>query len=339
MRQGSAERAMYYRQIRQSLHAEVLPELAGAQAIDTLALIDRLLAQFIVEVEAGDELGTLFGQRLAELLDTGAPTTFANGPEPLAELEARAAKAVEFAASSDNATRREVARQLVEAEREYLEAIDERRQGVFAEDLGPVGPTADNGCSITNEALSGYLRERYPDAPEGCVEQATVIPGGRSKETILVTQTGFSELPERIIVRKDRPVGLLATRAADEFAVIKAVYEHGGVPVPEPLFAEESDDRLGEGTLLVMAWVKGVKAGEFFPDLASPVEYRQEIGQEIAASLAHLHAIPLDRLAETGLDPSGTVVTEESIMHAVDAMVGRITELERPILGHRADGA
>ena len=114
-------------------------------------------------------------------------------------------------------------------------------------------PVTDNGCSITNEELTAYLRERFSDDPDGRVVQATVIPGGRSKETILVKLEGFSHLPEEIIVRKDRPVGLLENHAADEYTVIKTVFEYGGVAIPEPFFAEESSAMLGAGTALVMA--------------------------------------------------------------------------------------
>ena len=88
---------------------------------------------------------------------------------------------------------------------------------------------------------------------------------------------GTTELPAEVIVRKDRPVGLLETRASDEFAILRAVYDHGGIPVARPFFADDvknlSDDGVGDvrsGTLLVMERVHGEKAGEYFPDLAAP---------------------------------------------------------------------
>ena len=70
----------------------------------------------------------------------------------------------------------------------------------------------------------------------------TVVPGGRSKETLLVSLSGTAELPDEIIVRKDRPIGLLPTKASDEFAILKAVYDHGGVPVARPFFADDADE-------------------------------------------------------------------------------------------------
>jgi aminoglycoside phosphotransferase (APT) family kinase protein len=156
-----------------------------------------------------------------------------------------------------------------------------------------------------------------------------VVPGGRSKETILVSLTGTTELPDEVIVRKDRPVGVLQTRAIDEFGVLQAVSAHGGVPVPQPFFADELDDALGGGTMLVMQRVTGAKAGEYFPDLAAPTENRRALGEQFASALAHLHQLPLRELADTGLDIDAAV-TEATITASVEGMSSRIAELSGP---------
>ena len=180
---------------------------------------------------------------------------------------------------------------------------------------------------MTGEELQAYLRRRFPDSPDLRVTQLDVVPGGRSKETLLVSLSGTTELPKEVIVRKDRPIGLLATKASDEFAILRAVHDHGGVPVARPLFADDSDDA---GTLLVMERVRGEKAGEYFPDLAMPAEeYRHAIGTQLATALAHLHAVPLDTLAGTGLDLDAQV-NEASLSAAVNGMAGRIGELSGP---------
>ena len=133
-----------------------------------------------------------------------------------------------------------------------------------------------------------------------------------------------------MILRKDRPVGVLATRAADEFAVIRAVHEYGGVPVPEPFFAEREGHELGDGTFLIMECVAGHKAGEHFPDLAAPVEHREEIGLQLAAALARLHSLPLERLAGTSLGTPQAASTAESVAATVGAIGARIDELTGP---------
>jgi aminoglycoside phosphotransferase (APT) family kinase protein len=174
-----------------------------------------------------------------------------------------------------------------------------------------------------------YLRTKLPGSPDLAVAAMRVVPGGRSKETILVTLSGTTELPTEVIVRKDRPVGILETRAINEFGVVEAVYVHGGVPVARPFFADELDEPMGGGTLLVVARVAGTKAGEYFPDLAAPTEHRYALGLQFAAALAHLHQVPLASLKSTGLDIDA-VVTEVTISAAVEGMSARIKELSGP---------
>jgi aminoglycoside phosphotransferase (APT) family kinase protein len=223
-----------------------------------------------------------------------------------------------------------LARQLVEIERAYLEEVDQLRQVVLADDAAAEeAPNAD-GCSVTKDQLTTYFRRRLRDSPDVVVERLTVVPGGRSKETILVSVSRTHELPPEVIVRKDRPVGVLETRAADEFAVISAVHRYGGVPIPKPFFAEQADHDLGDGTFLVMERVSGHKAGEFFPDLAAPTEYQRVLALQIAAGLARLHSIPLDQLKETGLDVAGDGVTTESVVGMVEGIMARIDDLSGP---------
>ena len=140
----------------------------------------------------------------------------------------------------------------------------------------PDASASPTESSVTQEQLQAYFRRRFPDSPDLRVTQLDVVPGGRSKETLLVSLAGTSELPTQVIVRKDRPIGLLATKASDEYAILRAVHDHGGVPVARPLFADDaanvSADPGETGTLLVMERVRGEKAGEYFPDLAAPPE-------------------------------------------------------------------
>ena len=157
----------------------------------------------------------------------------------------------------------------------------------------------------------------------------SVIPGGRSKETILVSLTGTTELPDEVIVRKDRPVGILETRAVDEFDVLQAVDAHGGVPVAHPYLAGDLDEGIGAGTLLVMERVTGSKAGEYFPDLAAPTKHRRVLGEQLATALANLHRVPLESLQSSGLDLD-TEVTEATISASVQALSARIAELSGP---------
>ena len=63
--QPSEDRALYYRQLRDTIRTSFLPELTSAQAIDAAALVDRILAEFIVEEEAAPALSETFGRAVA----------------------------------------------------------------------------------------------------------------------------------------------------------------------------------------------------------------------------------------------------------------------------------
>jgi len=323
------DRALYLRQLRATVSNTFLPELSSATAIDAAGLVDRILAELIVEEEWAETLSAEFGTAFETLLGETAdqPVAATPTPERFVELRREAADVVARDAASGDAAARERCRRLVDVERRFLERVDELRRDVLS-DVADAETSSDE-CSLSAEQLTEYLRRKVPGSPGLVVTALEVVPGGRSKETILVSLAGTTELPAEVIVRKDRPVGVLQTRAAEEFAVLKAVHDHGGIPVPRPFFADELDDDLGPGTLLVMERVGGRKAGEYFPDLDAPREHRRTLGLQFAVALAHLHAVPLDDLGDTGLD-LGAEVTTATITAAVEGMTARITELGGP---------
>ena len=345
MRQPADDRALYYRQLRDTIATVFAPELTSASAKDAAGLVDRILAEFIVEEEWAPALSQEFGAEFETLLDEDdvvgdRPSSGAVTPERFVQLRRLAADIVADGAGSANPAERSHCRQLVDVERRFLERVDELRQAVLDEEPTPDAAASPTERSVTSDELAAYLRRRFPDSPELSVTRLDVVPGGRSKETLLVSLAGTTELPAEVIVRKDRPVGLLETRASDEFAILRAVYDHGGIPVARPFFADDaknlSDDRVGDedgddgGTLLVMERVQGEKAGEYFPDLAAPPpEHRRAIGTQLATALAHLHAVPLDALVGTGLDV-GASVSKESLSAAVNGMAARISDLTGP---------
>jgi aminoglycoside phosphotransferase (APT) family kinase protein len=323
LRQPSEDRALYYRQLRDTIRTALRPELTSAAAIDATGLIDRILTEFIVEEESAGKLSCEYGVEFEKILDP-AREPRAVTPIDFNALRARAAELVSRVASSDSSPHDlAAARELVDVERRFLECQEALRGSVLAEsDTGDAGPSA-SACSVSEAWLTDYLRRRLDKSPQVTVRSMSVVPGGRSKETIVVCLDKTVELPHEVVLRMDRPVSLLNTRAADEFGVIKAVYDYGGVPVPEPFFCDE----LGDTTVLVMERVAGTKAGEFFPDLAAPTAHRAEIGEQLAAALARLHSMPLERLSSTKLDGDDGGVTPESLVGTVEAIVGRIDEL------------
>ena len=336
VRQPAEDRAAYYRQLRDTVARTFVPELTTATAIDAAGLVDRIFAEFIVEEEWGEQLSREFGREFAAVLDEEVQSDADVTPAGFHELRARAAALATAAARSGDEQEQARCRRLADIERRFLERVDELRRDVLAERVDGVDESWGTDCSISPWALTRYLRSRLSDSPEIAVSALELVPGGRSKETMIVTLTGTTELPPQVIVRKDRPVGLLQTRAADECAVLQVVHA-AGVPVPEPFFADEvSPDMLGargsdqgRQTLLVMARVPGTKAGEYFPELAAPTEHQSEIALQLADALGRLHAVPLEDLAATNLDV-GATVTEESLRTAVEGMAARIDALSGP---------
>ena len=228
-------------------------------------------------------------------------------------------------AASDDAADRERCRQLVDVERRFLERVDELRRAVLDEQPDDDAAASSTECSLTREQLTAYLRRTLPGSPELVVTAMEVVPGGRSKETILVSLAGTTELPAEIIVRKDRPVGILQTRAADEFAVLEAVYAHGGVPVPRPFFADEPRGghpaRDGAG--------QREQGGRVLPRPGRP-----DRAPARARGAAGRRARPPARGAardpgDAGLDLD-VEVTEATITAAVEGMSARIGELSGP---------
>jgi len=334
VRQPPDDRALYYRQLRDTVATVFAPELRSATARDAAGLVDRILAEFIVEEEWAPALSEEFGAEFNAILDADAESAGAVTPEQFVDLRRRAADLVAARAASDDPAALLQCRQLVDVEWRFLERVDQLRRIVMDEEHMPDASASPAECSVTKEELTAYLRRRFPDSADLCVTQLEAVPGGRSKETLLVSLAGTTELPVELIVRKDRPVGLLETRASDEFAILRAVHAHGGVPVAQPFFADDTAKLSpavgGNGTLLVMERVRGEKAGEYFPDLAAPPPERgRAIGTQLATALAHLHSVPLDTLAGTGLDVE-TSVSEASLTAAVNGMAARIGDLTGP---------
>jgi aminoglycoside phosphotransferase (APT) family kinase protein len=151
-----------------------------------------------------------------------------------------------------------------------------------------------------------------------------LIPGGRSKETILVTLDGMPEKSHELILRKDRRIALISGKASDEYDVLKAVWDYGGVPCPRPILGEADENALG-GTFLLMERVHGLRGGEYFPDLESPRAHRREIVLHFARSMAHLHAMPLELLEHTKVGKaSPQPPTVDSIRADIQSFENRI---------------
>ena len=93
------------------------------------------------------------------------------------------------------------------------------------------------------EALQRYLRlTRGPRQQLRCVE-VNEIPGGRSKRTVLARLGVAGPLPAELVLRLDTGRGV-GTSVAEEFPLLDRVAKLG-LPVPEPLWLEDSTEPFG----------------------------------------------------------------------------------------------
>ncbi|WP_242129798.1 phosphotransferase family protein [Sphingobium sp. Sx8-8] len=179
---------------------------------------------------------------------------------------------------------------LMQAEAHMLAKIESRRDAVGTAQ-GRQQATAATADSISSQ-LAPYLYNRFGPGIEliACEE----VPGGRSKETYLLTVNANPALPTRMVLRLDRKRAFIASQAAAEASVIVALGKLGGMPVPDLLAAEADPSILG-GTFLITTRMSGVKAGEYFPELHPLLPDIVPAVIELGAVLGRLHSADPER--------------------------------------------
>ncbi|MGQ0698455.1 MAG: phosphotransferase family protein [Panacagrimonas sp.] len=149
------------------------------------------------------------------------------------------------------------------------------------------------------DRLQTWLRGSDIGSPELAITESTVLQGGRSKLTVLISQSGGTKLPARFVVRQDWASSVTGTSVVQEFDILKCVYA-AGICVPQPLLLESGSEALGAPFLLVGA-VPGRGIGDLFDPPAS-----ETLALQLAEQLGHLHALgdapfaELPGLAERG---------------------------------------
>ena len=73
MKQPAEDRALYYRQLRRTVATVFAPELTSATAKDAAGLVDRILAEFVVEEEWAPALSQEYGADFEALLPFPIP--------------------------------------------------------------------------------------------------------------------------------------------------------------------------------------------------------------------------------------------------------------------------
>jgi aminoglycoside phosphotransferase (APT) family kinase protein len=155
-------------------------------------------------------------------------------------------------------------------------------------------------------ALESYLHGRFPAAQGVVIRSLTRVPGGRSKDTLLLDVEGLPGLPTSIVLRVD--LGRYGTSVRAEYPLIVALHR-AGVPVPEPLWLEEGTSPLG-GAFLATRRMRGAPAGNMWGE---GLKVSPRVVQAFAESLAQLHRTPLRSLLPEGPDVLACSATEAMI--------------------------
>jgi aminoglycoside phosphotransferase (APT) family kinase protein len=169
-----------------------------------------------------------------------------------------------------------------EAERRVAyEALVAETLAALPEVKGSAGDMA-----LLPEDFTSYLRARTPDDPSIKATSVSVVPGGRSKATLLVDLT-TSGGPKQIVLRRDFELSVTGTAVDYEYPILTAV-RNAGINAPEPMWLE-SDPAVIGGKFIAFERVPGKAMGTLFASNASPA-----FAQAFAAELARVHALDID---------------------------------------------
>ena len=132
--------------------------------------------------------------------------------------------------------------------------------------------------------IAAYLTAKYPEAPP-LVEAVRRMPGGRSKQTVMLDLADHAFLPRAIVLRTDSSRTLAEDSVSREFPAIEAIHRTG-FPIPTPLWFEADPEVLG-APFIAFAHASGKPAG----NLWGAYDRDGAAARELAGALARLHAI------------------------------------------------
>ena len=168
----------------------------------------------------------------------------------------------------------------VDAEARTRNAIEDEILAVLAAPVETRGSAKE--LSVPPETFTRWLADR---GIAGTVSKVSIVPGGRSKGTLLLDLDNGQDL----VVRLDFSSAVTGTSVVDEYHAIAAVHK-AGLKVPRPLAIETSANVIG-GRFIVFERVPGKAMGTLFASDASP-----EFCKDFAATLARMHNFDIDGL-------------------------------------------
>lgn len=158
-----------------------------------------------------------------------------------------------------------------------------------------ITPSSVAQVELDREGLERWLAEYLPNARQMRLSSVKQLVGGRSKKTILVSQTGCSTLPEHLVLRCDANAALIGTSVTSEYELLRRLHD-AGLRVPRPIGMNAEREPIG-GAFIVVERLPGKALGDFF---TAPPE--KDIVLQLADQLANLHRLtPADLAGCDGL--------------------------------------
>jgi aminoglycoside phosphotransferase (APT) family kinase protein len=170
---------------------------------------------------------------------------------------------------------------------------------------------SDASRALTVETMQHYL-SGHSQGSGAVVRSVHEIPGGRSKRTVLVSLDPSGSLPTELVLRLDTGRGT-GTAVTDEHPLLARLAKLG-LPVPDPLWLESSNEPFGF-PCIVFSRTPGSAAGDLMEGA-----FRKEpaTARALARALAQVHAAGERLIEDPGRRGSAVPHTRDLLSHYLD---------------------
>lgn len=291
---ADAVSAKLLRAIAQELATRIIPQLQSGDALERASLARLILLTLAADIDVLPDQARKHGNALRALLAAqgavGEMPAKATDRFEIAALRTAAARLIRDAAYPPiDATSEDLLRHLARWDVDWVLGLDDAATAIASPTSQiQTGTTAIESVNI--ESVSAYLQRHFPLNSPVTVTRVTPIPGGRSKKTFFVEQSGHPELPAEFVVRQDYALKYAGTKVVDEYGPLVALTT-AGLPVPAPLHLEREPSELGP-PFMFMKKFPGKPPGSYF-GLATPCP---DAFRDLARMLARLHQLDPDAL-------------------------------------------
>lgn len=141
---------------------------------------------------------------------------------------------------------------------------------------------------LTAGRLTDYLARRFPDAPPIVIRSLRLLPGGMSKQTFKVdAERDGQDYP--FVIRKDFAISASTAGVTDEYPMLTAMWQAGGLPMAEPLWIE-ADPAVFGTPMIAVSLVEG--SNDYSAAISDP-DAALTFADALAGAMAQLHRMPL----------------------------------------------